>query len=108
MTVTHMSNSRFEKALSKFRAAVASVGVLALAGCTFTGPGESDLEALLKSCQYTHPKIISQNCKLMAHGLSYECVISFKPHVDVEVVKNVRMIVASGQNGWMMIEREDL
>lgn len=108
MTLKLHKKAESALAASKLRIAAASVGALVLAGCNFSGPGEADLEALLKSCQYTNPKIVSQSCRLMAHGQSYECAITFKPHVDVEVLKSVRLIAASGPNGWVMIEREDL
>ena len=93
----------------------ALVACLALQACLNRGPGDADLIAILMQVQSDRPagapdaiEIQARECKLMAHGQSYDCNVEFVQTRDgvAGLPRRAYLIVSEVDENWRLISYE--
>ncbi len=93
----------------------ALVACLALQACLKRGPGDAELIAILLQVQSDRPagapdaiEIQARECKLMAHGQSYDCNVEFVQTRDgvAGLPRRANLIVNEVDENWRLISYE--
>jgi hypothetical protein len=95
--------------------AAALLVCVALQACLKRGPSDADLVAILMKVQSERPtgapeaiEILAYQCRLMAHGQSYECDVEFVQTRDGApgLPRRAYLIVNQADAGWRLISHE--
>ena len=115
MTIAVHRKSRSMAPFKRTAWAAAMSACLALMGCQLTGPGESDVTAIVMEVQSELPagppesvKLETYDCRLMNHGQAHECRVEFSSVRDgvAGLPRRLNLIVRETDGGWRLISHE--